>query len=159
MYEDNVKKIKYDTKTEYFECDCHDRDDMIIAKRSLYLYDDPTWNKDMDIFLEFVTSDGDWQDVYDNNMLVSFFKKLWWRIKKAISILATGKIIRTGCWMPARVENENGLVGVYSTRKLGEFLIESADKIAEFYKEAQKIKHDPNIKNYFDDGPAIGKSN
>lgn len=141
-----MKRIKYETKTEFYECDCHDRDDMIIARRNLYLYDNPEWNKDMDITLDMITSDGDWQAYYGNNIALKFLYKTLWRIKNSIKLLVTGKIIRHGCWNPARIDYETeNLVGVSETRRLGQFLVESADKIEEFYKLAKEIKEKEDV--------------
>jgi hypothetical protein len=136
-----MKTIEHDIKTEFYECDCHDRDDMIIARRNLYIYDNPKWNTDMDISLEMVTSTGDWEKIhYSDNIFIKFFNRVWWRIKKATSILMTGKIIHQGNWMPARIDYEkNSLVGTDELRRLGKFLVESADKIEEFYSKSLKI--------------------
>ena len=131
--------IKYETKTEFFECDCHDRDDLIIANRNFYTYNSPHMTRDMDITLEMVTWVAEWNEIRGDNTVTEFLFKKWWRIKKAIEILFTGKIRSNGYWMPARIDSESGaLIGTEETRRLGNFLIESANMADEFYNELNR---------------------
>jgi hypothetical protein len=130
-------KVEYDTKTEMFECDCHSRGHIIIARRDVYIYSSPTWPDDMDISMSFETMESDSDSYYIlENPVLKFCKASWWRIKKAFNILLKGEIYYEGSWMPARLDDES-LVGCEETKRLGNFLIESAEILEKFYKEKQ----------------------
>ena len=128
-----------DNKTEFFECGCQDRNHLIIVKKSLYTYtpkEGETWN-DIDLYLEFVVTEGDWvADRFTGYKFCNFFRRKWWRIKESLKILFIGMHEVRDCWMPLRLEREDeGLVGVSETRRLGEMLIKFANDAEMFYKE------------------------
>jgi hypothetical protein len=133
-------------KNEFFECDCGDRDDLIIAHKELWRFGEKDENTEIDITLEMITSKGDWESFSFkswNNIFIRFFQKLIWRVKEAIKILFIGKVIVRGYWMPCRTESDNDsirLTGVENTRKLGEWLINAAKEAEEFYKDTKGNK-------------------
>lgn len=127
-------------ESKLFECDCHSRDHILQV-----------WTDDEDLYLTFISRAGDydvdkWTSTQYHNILErawlsfgNFFRRKWWRIKKACIILFVGYIDMEDCWIPARMD-DNEIFGIKETRRMGEILIKAADDIELAHKEKIKNK-------------------
>lgn len=144
------KDIPQPSRTEFFECDCHDRDHLIRAEYSEFIsnYKDGTFHVDRDLNIQFVVYTGDWE--YDG-MKDNFIKRKWnrlrWRIKKATRILFYGRFEVDGYFVPCRSlvdshkQSIEWMFGYETTKNLAKWLDIMADKI--------KIDYEHDLVKYY----------
>ena len=141
------KLIGYEEiEDSYFECACHNRDDMIIARHFVWgeKTEDGIIIHDNDIYFSFVC-----QHCYiptgDYFFLIQWTKKLFWRIREALKILFIGSIRVEGEWWPERFleddENENGsLNGAHELERFSAWLKRAIKASKNNYKKSIKRK-------------------
>lgn len=130
---------------EFFECDCYDKDDMIRAEYSewIWTHKDGTSSNDRDLDITFTTKLADYnQTSFDG--FIGWFKRMWWRIRKSLLILFTGEITTEGYFMPCRSlvdskkEAVENLFGYETTKNFAKWLDTMADKIKADYEQDLK---------------------
>jgi len=124
---------------EFYECDCHSRDHLIIVHKDTFNYSTKDGESffDINLFLEFVITKSSYEaNKFKGFKITNFFRRGWWILKEAIIILVKGSYRVEDCWMPLRMDDEiHQLVGVSETRRLGEMLIKFADDAQKFYNK------------------------
>jgi hypothetical protein len=133
-------------ENEYFECDCHSKDHLLIVRKNFWGWLTPTEGKepqiDIDISLDMIVWRGDYESWRPKDfILLKLWKRIKWRIIEAVKILITGKYKVEDTWAPCRTdEDTNDLIGITETKRLGETLIRFANDVEEFYKEKRDGK-------------------
>jgi hypothetical protein len=129
--------------TEFFECDCHDRDHLIRAEYSTWISDylksgEKIFERDLNIAFEVQLTDYD--NIYiKDNKIVQFKDRCIWRIKHAFKILIHGEITTQGYFSPCRSlintkgPNVEQLFGYETTKNFAEWLSVKADEIKADY--------------------------
>jgi len=150
-------------RTEFFECDCFDKNDLIRAEYSVFARDSKDGNSvaERDLNITFSTQLADYNSVWDYGF-IAWWKKIWWRIRNACRILFTGVIRTEGYFQPARsyVDTKDKkierLFGYDTTKSLAKWLDTMADKIKKDYEEDEKNYTITQIKKELDSDEIIG---
>ena len=132
-------------RTEFFECDCFDKHDLIRAEYSEFILNskDGNSNIERDLNITFTTRLADYNAVWDYG-IVAWWKRMGWRIRKSCSILFTGVVETEGYFIPARayINTKDGkierLFGYQTTKDFAKWLDTMADKIKKDYEEDEK---------------------
>lgn len=148
-----IQAIKDEERTEFFECDCYGKDDLIRAEYSEWIWKtkDGTSQKDRDLNITFTTKLADYdQTSFDG--FIGWFKRMWWRIRKSLKILFTGEVITEGYFMPCRsmVDSKNEeiehIFGYQTTKDLARWLDVMAEKMKADY-EQDLVDYEKEVKN------------
>lgn len=138
--------------TKYFECDCFDREHMIIARYDEFTtkFKDNTSFVDRSIILEFQSELNENFDINETNLLKRLIKKIIWRIKNSFKIMFYGRIKTIGYYVPCRSvfdnnkDNVENLFGYKTTKELAGWLNDNAEKIKNEYELYKNKKTNNN---------------
>ena len=129
-------------KVGLFQCDCLDRDHLIIAEHWTTEWSKGTLENEID--LQFVV-----HHCYLKNKnrfgIRGFFAEKWWRIKEALKILLFGSLRISDSWIPVRNDmhdrgriNPDGVSGEKELVKFANWILEAIEKSKEIAKEYRK---------------------
>ena len=137
---------------EYFECDCHSKDDLIVGRVWSDKDKDFTFYE-MDLYFKVSCNDSQyvWYSVDPSDpwhirkwdSIRRFFVRMKWRISLASRMLFKGRIEYEGAWTPARTFNDDekdiySLYGYETTMRLADWLKLQAEFIKAKYEEHDK---------------------
>ena len=136
-FEEEIKK----EETEFFECDCHDRDHLMILRKSFSTFSHQGKEySDIFISLEMVVTRGAWSTYNTGDIwIIRKLKKVWWRIKESLKVLFLGYYKIEDSWIPCRTDDEFfNLIGVRELERLGETMVRYSREAEKFYKSKMK---------------------